>query len=111
MRRLIYVTGLCIALIFSTSQRASAQFATFDASNLAQSILGFLQDGDNMVINTEQFLQNLGVAKEQLEFLEVQLEWMEQRQELERPGHLGRLQSSLSSCLDLWLVEQQDQHQ
>ena len=50
MRRLIYVTGLCIALIFSTSQRASAQFATFDASNLAQSILGFLQDGDNMVI-------------------------------------------------------------
>ena len=70
MRRLIYVTGLCIALIFSTSQRASAQFATFDASNLAQSILGFLQDGDNMVINTEQFLQNLGVAKEQLEFLE-----------------------------------------
>ena len=70
MRRLIYVTGLCIALIFSTSKRASAQFATFDASNLAQSILGFLQDGDNMVINTEQFLQNLGVAKEQLEFLE-----------------------------------------
>ncbi|MBR0299655.1 MAG: hypothetical protein IJQ93_04970 [Bacteroidales bacterium] len=70
MRRLIYVTGLCIALIFSTSQRASAQFATFDASNLAQSILGFLQDGDNMVINTEQFLQNLGVAKEQLEYLE-----------------------------------------
>ena len=70
MRRLIYVTGLCIALIFSTSQRASAQFATFDASNLAQSILGFLQDGDNMVINTEQFLQNLGVAKEQLEFLQ-----------------------------------------
>ena len=59
-----------LTLIFSTSQRASAQFATFDASNLAQSILGFLQDGDNMVINTEQFLQNLGVAKEQLEFLE-----------------------------------------
>ena len=70
MKRLIYALGLCVALFFGSQQRASAQFATFDASNLAQSILGFLQDGDNMVINTEQFLQNLGVAKEQLEFLE-----------------------------------------
>ena len=49
---------------------AQAQFATFDASNLAQAVLSFLQDGDNMVLNTEQFLQNLGVAKEQLEFLQ-----------------------------------------
>ena len=49
---------------------ARAQFATFDASNLAQAVLSFLQDGDNMVLNTEQFLQNLGVAKEQLEFLQ-----------------------------------------
>lgn len=49
---------------------ARAQFATFDASNLAQAVLSFLQDGDNMVLNTEQFLENLGVAKEQLEFLQ-----------------------------------------
>ena len=49
---------------------ARAQFATFDASNLAQAVLSFPQDGDNMVLNTEQFLQNLGVAKEQLEFLQ-----------------------------------------
>lgn len=49
---------------------ARAQFATFDASNLAQAVLSFLQDGDNMVLNTEQFLQNLGVAKEQLELLQ-----------------------------------------
>ena len=70
MKRLIYVLGLCVALLFSSQQRASAQFATFDASNLAQAILAFLQDGDNMVLNTEQFLQNLGVAKEQLEFLQ-----------------------------------------
>ena len=70
MKRLIYALGLSVALFFGSQQRASAQFATFDASNLAQSILGFLQDGDNMVINTEQFLQNLGVAKEQLEFLQ-----------------------------------------
>ena len=70
MKRLIYVIGLCVALLFGSQQRASAQFATFDASNLAQAILAFLQDGDNMVLNTEQFLQNLGVAKEQLEFLQ-----------------------------------------
>ena len=70
MKRLIYVLGLCVALLFGSQHRASAQFATFDASNLAQAILAFLQDGDNMVLNTEQFLQNLGVAKEQLEFLQ-----------------------------------------
>ena len=70
MKRLIYALGLCLALHFGSQLRASAQFATFDASNLAQAILAFLQDGDNMVLNTEQFLQNLGVAKEQLEFLQ-----------------------------------------
>ena len=70
MKRLIYTLGLCVALLFGSQQRASAQFATFDASNLAQAILAFLQDGDNMVLNTEQFLQNLGVAMEQLEFLQ-----------------------------------------
>ena len=60
-----------IALVLGISvPRASAQWATFDASNLAQAVLSYLQDGDNMVINTEQFLQNLGVAKEQLEFLQ-----------------------------------------
>ena len=52
-----------------TPQKASAQFATFDASNLAQSILSFLQDGDNMANNTYHFLENIGVMKEQLEFL------------------------------------------
>ena len=70
MKRLIYALGLCVALLLGSQQRAAAQFATFDASNLAQAILAFLQDGDNMVLNTEQFLQNLGVAKEQLEFLQ-----------------------------------------
>lgn len=70
MKRLINTLGLCVALLLSSQQLASAQFATFDASNLAQAILAFLQDGDNMVLNTEQFLQNLGVAKEQLEFLQ-----------------------------------------
>ena len=59
-----------ISLLVFLPQRASAQWATFDASNLAQAVLSFLQDGDNMVLNTEQFLENLGVAKEQLEFLQ-----------------------------------------
>lgn len=66
----IRMTILAVAFIFGSQQRASAQFATFDASNLAQAVLSFLQDGDNMVLNTEQFLQNLGVAEEQLKFLQ-----------------------------------------
>ena len=49
-----------------SAPRASAQWATFDASNLAQAVLSFLQDGDNMAVNSAQFLENLGVAKEQL---------------------------------------------
>ena len=69
MKRLILVSAAAFCLLIS-APKASAQFATFDASNLAQAVLSFLQDGDNMVINTEQFLQNLGVAKEQLEFLQ-----------------------------------------
>ena len=69
MKRLIYIIVGALCLLAS-AQKASAQWATFDASNLAQAVLSFLQDGDNMVLNTEQFLQNLGVAKEQLEFLQ-----------------------------------------
>ena len=61
---------LCAIWMMAAAPRASAQWATFDASNLAQAVLSFLQDGDNMVLNTEQFLENLGVAKEQLEFLQ-----------------------------------------
>ena len=35
MKRLIYALGLCVALLFGSQQRASAQFATFDASKVA----------------------------------------------------------------------------
>ena len=69
MKRLILTLAAAAGLLLS-APRASAQFATFDASNLAQAVMSFLQDWDKMVINTEQFLQNLGVAKEQLEFLQ-----------------------------------------
>jgi len=69
MKRITIILTSIFLLVF-LPQRASAQWATFDASNLAQAVLSFLQDGDNMVLNTEQFLENLGVAKEQLEFLQ-----------------------------------------
>ena len=69
MKRVMYLIAAVFGLAVS-EPKASAQFATFDASNLAQAVLSFLQDGDNMVLNTEQFLENLGVAKEQLEFLQ-----------------------------------------
>ena len=92
MKRLIYALGLCAALLFGYQQQASAQFATFDASNLAQAILGFLQDGDNMVLNTEQFLQNLGVAKEQLEFLqEMDKRYKEVRSDLYKAQSVIRM--------------------
>ena len=80
------------AVLLALPQRASAQFATFDASNLAQAVLSFLQDGDNMVINTEQFLQNLGVAKEQLEFLqEMDKRYREVRSDLYKAQSVIRM--------------------
>ena len=58
MKSLIVVFAAVVGILLS-APKASAQFATFDASNLAQAVLSFLQDGDNMVINTEQFLQEM----------------------------------------------------
>ena len=60
---------LVLGMFLLATPKASAQFATIDASNLAQNILSFVQDGDNMITNTEQFLQNLGMLEEQLKFL------------------------------------------
>ena len=68
MKRITIILSMLFMVLCAPPARA--QFATFDASNLAQAVLSFLQDGDNMVLNTEQFLENLGVAKEQLEFLQ-----------------------------------------
>ena len=86
------MTILAVAIMIGSQQRASAQFATFDASNLAQAVLSFLQDGDNMVINTEQFLQNLGVAKEQLEFLqEMDKRYKEVRSDLYKAQSVVRM--------------------
>ena len=68
MRRITVILSMLLMVFLAPP--AKAQWATFDASNLAQAVLSYLQDGDNMVLNTEQFLENLGVAKEQLEFLQ-----------------------------------------
>ena len=73
MRKRFFATlrmTILAVMLLAWAPRASAQFATFDASNLAQAVLSFLQDGDNMAMNSAQFLENLGVAKEQLEFLQ-----------------------------------------
>lgn len=75
-----------------SAPRASAQWATFDASNLAQAVLSFLQDGDNMAVNSAQFLENLGVAKEQLEFLqEMDKRYKEVRSDLYKAQSVIRL--------------------
>ena len=68
MRRWLVAVCVAAAGLF-TPHKMSAQFAVVDAGNLAQAVLSFLQDGDNMVNNTYQFLENIGVMKEQLEFL------------------------------------------
>ena len=91
MKKLIIVLTAVFGLLVG-APRASAQWATFDASNLAQAVLSFLQDGDNMVINTEQFLENLGVAKEQLEFLqEMDKRYKEVRSDLYKVQSVIRL--------------------
>lgn len=64
------ITILLGALLVMAVQPAKAQFATFDASNLAQAVLSYVQDADNITLNTEQFLQNLGVMQEQLQLLQ-----------------------------------------
>ena len=83
---LLIVLGLCSPV------NSRAQFATIDFSNLTQAILSFLQDGDNMATNTTQFLQNLGVMKEQLEFLkELNKRYKEVRSDLYKVQEVIRI--------------------
>lgn len=65
--RRITVYILLLSLIIQPSR---AQMPTIDATNLAQAILSFIQDGDNMAASTAQFLRNLGVMEEQLSLLQ-----------------------------------------
>ena len=50
MRRITILFTMLFMVL--SAPRASAQWATFDASNLAQAVLSFLQDGDNMAVNS-----------------------------------------------------------
>lgn len=82
MKHKVLITILS-GIMLCSSVDSHAQFATIDFSNLTQAILSFLQDGDNMAANTTQFLQNLGVMKEQLEFLkELNKRYKEVRSDL-----------------------------
>ena len=49
MRRWLVAVCVAAAGLF-TPHKMSAQFAVVDAGNLAQAVLSFLQDGDNMII-------------------------------------------------------------
>lgn len=59
------MTMTILGLMFS--HRANAQLITFDEQNFLQSIISYIQDGDNMAQNANQFLQNLGLIEEQLD--------------------------------------------
>ena len=59
------MTMAILGLMFS--HRANAQLITFDEQNFLQSIISYIQDGDNMAQNANQFLQNLGLIEEQLD--------------------------------------------
>lgn len=56
-------------IILGIEKEADAQMATIDASNLAQAILSFIQDGDDMTMETQQFLSGMDVLKEQADLL------------------------------------------
>ena len=66
-----------LGLMFS--HRANAQLITFDEQNFLQSIISYIQDGDNMAQNANQFLQNLGLIEEQLDNMK---KWNERYREV-----------------------------
>lgn len=91
MKRIIFIVTLWSGMLIP-SLKSHAQFATIDFSNLTQAILSFLQDGDNMATTTAQFLQNLGVMQEQLEFLkEMNESYKEVRSDLYKVQEVIRI--------------------
>ena len=91
MKRIVLLIVLG-GIMLCSPVNSRAQFATIDFSNLTQAILSFLQDGDNMATNTTQFLQNLGVMQEQLEFLkEMNERYKEVRSDLYKVQEVIRI--------------------
>lgn len=94
---------VAVSLLFGGSHKAQAQLATFDFGNLTQAILSFLQDGDNIALNTSQFLQNLGVMEEQLEFLrEMNERYREVRSDLYRVQEVIRIAQTYEMTLRMF---------
>lgn len=91
MRRIVFLAVLHIALLFPFG-KCHAQFATIDLSNLTQAVLSFLQDGDNIAMNSAQFLENIGVMREQLDFLrEMDRRYKEVRADLYKAQEVIRI--------------------
>ena len=103
MRRWFIGVMVAVSLLFGGSHKAQAQLATFDFGNLTQAILSFLQDGDNIALNTSQFLQNLGVMEEQLEFLrEMNERYREVRSDLYRVQEVIRIAQTYEITLRMF---------
>lgn len=103
MRRWFIGVMVAVSLLFGGSHKAQAQLATFDFGNLTQAILSFLQDGDNIALNTSQFLQNLVVMEEQLEFLrEMNERYREVRSDLYRVQEVIRIAQTYEMTLRMF---------
>ena len=103
MRRWFIGVMVAVSLLFGGSHKAQAQLATFDFGNLTQAILSFLQDGDTIALNTSQFLQNLGIMEEQLEFLrEMNERYREVRSDLYRVQEVIRIAQTYEMTLRMF---------
>lgn len=91
VKRFVFAIVFLIAAVFP-SRECRAQFATIDLSNLTQAVLSFLQDGDNIAMNSAQFLENIGVMREQLDFLrEMDRRYKEVRSDLYKAQEVIRI--------------------
>ena len=86
-----WISILFVTLMAMTSSlKANAQMITFDEQNFLQAIISYIQDGDNMVQNANQFAQNLGLIEEQLDNLK---KWNERYQKVS--SYLSKGQQAL----------------
>lgn len=86
-----WISILFVAVIaMASSLKANAQMITFDEQNFLQAIISYIQDGDNMVQNANQFAQNLGLIEEQLDNLK---KWNERYQKVS--SYLSKGQQAL----------------
>ncbi|MBR1434349.1 MAG: hypothetical protein IJ584_04465 [Bacteroidales bacterium] len=63
--KIIASLSAVLFLLVFPSRTMKAQLATLDATNLAQAILSFIQDGDNMAMSSQQYISGMEVLKEQ----------------------------------------------